>query len=61
MKTQWRWPLRLSPPPLVLVVDEVPELFLADAGEGAALVKLLRRIRQDNKGELAMVLLGSLW
>lgn len=49
---------------LVLIIDEVPVLAKAmndqESGTGAELLHLLRRLRQDFSGRLAMVLSGSI-
>lgn len=50
--------------PLVLVIDEVPELARLmesrEPGSGAALLGTLRRLRQDHSGRVSMLLLGSI-
>ncbi len=45
---------------LVLAIDEVPELFIANREDGAALVRMLRRIRQEHPTRVSMLLLGSM-
>lgn len=49
---------------LILIIDEVPVLAQAmnevEPGSGAAFLHLLRRLRQDFSGRLAMVLSGSI-
>lgn len=49
---------------LVLIIDEIPVLAMAmeraEPGSGTDLLRTLRRIRQDNSGKLAMLLLGSI-
>ena len=53
-----------SPNKLVLVIDETTVLATAlerrNAGTGMAFLHGLRRLRQENQGKLAMVLLGSI-
>lgn len=50
--------------PLVLVIDEVPELARLmegrEPGSGAALLGTLRRLRQDHSGAVSMLMLGSI-